>query len=500
MIERTISLRLPPGIYRNGTRYQAKNRWYDGNGVRWYEGIMGPIGGWRQVKDASAANLTVAGLPRAMFGWRDNDGISHAVIGTSDKIWIYTDATLEDTTPSDMSAGSFPDGAFVSGNYGSGLFGAGYYGTGSGALTLVAPATWTIDNFGENYVACHTVDGRLLVGAPGGGDMTEVDASAPISNTAVVVTPEHFIVALGADGVARRVKWPDQESLTDWTIDPNNQANEFDLPTKGRLVCGRRTRRQTILWTDVDVFAMSYVGGTDIYAFEQLGDNCGIVGPQACAVLGDRIFWMSYGKFFEYDGALKPIACDVLDHVFGQLDQSQRAKIQCIPMTLFNEVWWTYPSKNRTTYENDQYVGYNYKDGYWIIGELDRSSGIDRGVYEYPVMTDSTGQLYEHEYAATRTGMTVFAETGPVEIGEGEQIMRVQRIIPDEKTLGDVNMTLFGAFHPTATERQVGPFTASEPTSTRLSARQVRLRVDEVVATDWRVGVPKLGVIPAGKR
>lgn len=502
MIERTLSLRLKPGVYRNGTRYQAKNRWYDANGVRWYEGIMGPIGGWREVIDAAEAPLAVTGKPRAAYGWRANDGLSHMGIGTHSKLWLYTDATLEDVTPAGFPAtvDDFVDGAFVAGNFGSGNYGEGYYGTGSGALTLVAPSTWTLDNFGELLVACHTLDGRLLMVDPGGGDAVEVDATAPVANTAVVVTPEHFIVALGADGNSRRVKWPDQESLSDWEITTENQANEFDLPTKGRLVCGRRTRRQTILWTDVDVFAMSYNGGIDVYGFEQLGDNCGIIGPQACAVLGDRMFWMSYGKFFEYDGALKPIACDVLDEVFGSLDQSQRAKIQAIPMTLFNEVWWTYPVKSGTSYECTRFVGYNYQENHWIMGELPRAAGIDRGVYEYPVLIDPDGQMWEHEIGALRTDMNVFAETGPIELGDGDQLIRVQQYIPDEKTLGDVTVTLFGANHPTATEKQVGPFTASEPTPTRLTARQIRFRVDEVTATDWRVGVPKLGVIPAGNR
>jgi hypothetical protein len=648
MIEKSIPLKLKPGVYRNGTRYEAKNRWYAANCVRWTEGIMGPIGGWRKVQalpmagtataggastltdaaqtwrtnqfagrtlyilagtgagqtriiasntatvltvtvawttnpdntsqyqispsgvvsSASALTLTdstqawatnqfagllveilngkgvaqvrtiasntattltitsqwstvpdttstyqiapayvtATGKPRAAYGWRDNGGVSHMAVGTHSKLYVYTDGELFDATPTTgfPSGGSLDahvDGLFVGGNYGSGAFGSGYYGTGSGALTLVAPSTWTLDNFGQILVACHTLDGRLLKYDPSvGSPAAVVDPTAPTGNTGVVVTPEHFIVALGANNDARLVKWPDQQSLIDWAITDTNQANEFPLPTKGRLVTGRRTRRQTLLWTDVDVFAMTFVGGADIYAFEQLGDNCGIVGPQACVVLGDRSFWMSYGKFFEYDGALKPIECDVLNEVFDNLDQSQRAKVQAIPMTLFNEVWWTYPSKGRSTYENDKYVGYNYIENHWILGDVPRAAGIDRGVYEYPILLDPDGYLYEHEFGALRTGAKVFAETGPIEIGDGDNAMRIQQIIPDEKTLGDVSMTLFGAFDPTSVEKSKGPFTATQPTPVRMTAKQVRLRVDEVTPTDWRVGVPKLGVLPAGTR
>lgn len=502
MIEKIISLDLPPGISKNGTKYQAKNRWYASNLVRWYEKkIMGPIGGWRAVRKVSDQTpVTVTGMPRAMHGWKANDSISHLAVGTHTKLWHYIDGAVNDITPAGMPGSPPVDGTFVFGNFGSGAFGGGNYGTGSGALSYVSPATWQLDNFGELLVACHSVDGRLLQAAAGGGVATVVSAGAPVSNIGLVVTPEHFLVALGAGGNARRVSWPDQESLTLWTPADTNQAGSFDLPTKGRLVTGRRTRRQTILWTDIDVYGMTYVGGNEVYAFESLGDNCGLISPQAPVVLGDRMFWMSFGKFFEYDGALKPIPCDVLDHVFNELDQSQRAKVHAVPMTLFNEVWWFYPSKNRATYECDKAVAYNFQEGIWMLHDLPRGCGIDRGVYEYPIMVANDDlTIYEHEYADTRVA-NAYAETGPLELGEGDQLMRVQQIIPDEKTQGDVTMTLYGALFPNSVEQVNGPFTATNPTATRMTARQIRFRVDEVTKTNWRVGVPRLGVIPAGGR
>ena len=43
-----IPLKIPPGVYRNGTEYQSAGRWYDANLVRWYENTLRPIGGWRK--------------------------------------------------------------------------------------------------------------------------------------------------------------------------------------------------------------------------------------------------------------------------------------------------------------------------------------------------------------------------------------------------------------------------------------------------------------------
>lgn len=514
MLERFIPLTIKPGVYKNGTRYQAKGRWFDANLVRWYEGIMGPIGGWRNVLDPSTqAKLSVTGKPRNALGWRTNAGLSVIGIGTSTKLWFYSDGALTDITPTGLVAGA-ADGFFSSGGYGQGKYGVGYYGTNTGAITLHQADNWQLDNFGENVVACWTADGRIFSAAPG-AQVTPL-ANAPTSVIGIVVTPERFLVALGGTGSvdptpdARRIRWASQESTTLWTPAATNSAGEFELTTKGKLMAGRRTRRQTLLWTDVDMYSMTFTAGTDVYAFDQLGDNCGLIGPNAQCVIGDLAFWMSYGKFFLYDGALKPIPCDVVDFVFQDLNQQQRSKVVCVPNTLFDEIVWYYPSASQAGSENDRYVSYNYRENHWSIGTLGRGCGIDRGIYEYPVLLDSAGFLYEHEVGDQRVGSGIaFAESGPVELTDADvqmgfsgspQLMAVNRFIPDEKTLGDVRLKFFTSKFPTDVEKVVGPIVASQPTSLRFLARQTRVRVEEVNPVRWRVGVPRLGVKPAGYR
>ena len=46
-----LPIKIPAGFYRNATQYQAKNRWYDGNLVRFSEGRLRPIGGWQRLAD-----------------------------------------------------------------------------------------------------------------------------------------------------------------------------------------------------------------------------------------------------------------------------------------------------------------------------------------------------------------------------------------------------------------------------------------------------------------
>ena len=44
-----LPIKIPSGFYRNATQYQAKNRWYNGNLVRFSEGRLRPIGGWHRL-------------------------------------------------------------------------------------------------------------------------------------------------------------------------------------------------------------------------------------------------------------------------------------------------------------------------------------------------------------------------------------------------------------------------------------------------------------------
>jgi hypothetical protein len=87
-----------------------------------------------------------------------------------------------------------------------------------------------------------------------------------------------------------------------------------------------------------------------------------------------------------------------------------------------------------------------------------------------------------------------------VQVGEGDVLMSVQRIVPDERTLGDVQATIHSALFPTEAEITNGPYSLANPTSVRITARQVRIRLDQAREADWRVGTLRFGVRPSSRR
>jgi hypothetical protein len=65
-------------------------------------------------------------------------------------------------------------------------------------------------------------------------------------------------------------------------------------------------------------------------------------------------------------------------------------------------------------------------------------------------------------------------------------------LIPDEKTAGDVQARFATKFYPNATEYNYGPYSMSNPTSVRISGRQLAVRIESARNADWRVGVIRL--------
>lgn len=439
-----------------------------------------------------------------MLAWRDNSGVARLSMGVPSRAWAWTEGGLQDITPEDFVEG-VGTAELVASTYGAGAYGFGPYGVGDTSLeTLVEAQTWQFDTFGQFLVACATSDGRILYWTLGVDERLElVHASAPTDCIGIVVTPERFLVALGADSDPRKVQWADQQSLTVWTPTTENQAGDFTLPGSGGILTARRSRGETLIWTTQDLFAMRYIGGLLIYSFNQVGSNCGPISRRAVAMVdGGRAFWMGTQNFYLYNGFVQPVPCDVRDYVFNDINRLQASKIHATTLAEFHEVTFYYCSAGSD--EIDRYVTLNYLEGHWALGTLNRTSGVDRGTFEFPLLADRAGAVYEHERGGEYLDvegdpLLPTAESGPIEIGSGDNLLHVRYMYPDETTLGDVQGWIYTAAFPTAAEAEFGPFNMANPTPLRLAARQMRFKIEQV-EPGWRLGVPRFEMVPGSER
>lgn len=492
-----IPLDIPAGFYRNGTDLEQAGRWRDGSLVRWRDNSLRPVGGWQERKASFCTNVV-----RGMHTWEALNGTARLAGGSHSELVLMTgDGTLTDITPSDLASGR--EDAEVETGYGYGFYGRGYYGTPRQDLGNYSEATtWSLDNYGEDLIACHYDDGRILIWDTSAAPATaSALTNAPTGNLGVVVTEERFIFALGAGSNPRKVQWCDFEDNTTWAPASTNQAGDIELQTAGQIMQGIRTRGQTLIITDTDAHTARYTGPPFVYAFERVGTACGAVSRMSAVDTDAGAFWMGQRAFFRFDGnSVQEMPCDVHDYVFGDMNNAQQSKIWGFANGQFGEIWWFYCSSDST--EIDRYVAYDYKEGHWLIGELSRTSGVPRGVFKYPFMAghNADSDIYEHEIGLNVESASVFAETGPIMMGSGEQIGKVTHLIPDEKTQGDVNVTFKTRFYPNASETTHGPFTPTNPTSVRFSGRQMRMRVEGAKLADWRVGNMRVDVKAGGKR
>ena len=489
-----IPLQLPPGQYRNGTDFEASNRWRDASLVRWLDGSLRPVGGWTSRKTSAFASA-----PRAMLTWLDNSSDSYLAGGTYNKLYyVNPSQTVYDITPSGLTAGNL-NGALNVG-FGGGFYGYTNYGRAPTSSGIYAEATtWSLDTWGEYLMACSSKDGKIYEWQLNTGVVAQVVANAPVNNKALVVTEERFVFALGAGGNPRKIAWCDQENNTSWTPAATNQAGDFELQTVGQIMCGLRMRGRTLILTDNDAHVAQYSGAPFVYGFERVGTACGVASRRGAVAIDEGAFWMGQNGFFTFDGSVaSEIPCEVSDYVFGDMNPSQITKVYAVHNSQHGEIWWFYPSGTST--ENDRYVALDYKEGHWTTGELDRTAGVDQGVFKNPIWADASGNLYNQETGYTHGTTKPYAESGSISLGNGDSIMKVTQLIPDEKTQGQVEVTFKTRFHPNDTETSHGAFTLGNPTDVRFQGRQVRIKVQGTGNENWRSGVMRIEANAGGRR
>jgi hypothetical protein len=495
-----VPLDIPPGVYRNGTEYESKGRWFDMNLVRWREGRLEPVGGWEQFDNTQSA---FEGKARGILTWRGNDSGKYMAVGTNTKLYASQGGQIYDITPSGFTVGR--EDTILGFGFGIGVYGDDDYSTERATSIALDATTWTLDNYGENLVACATSDGKAYEWSLSFGSDAAVIANAPVNNVGIIVTNERHLVCLGAGGNKRKVQWSDAENNTVWTPAADNLAGDLDLETSGRIRAARRVGNDILIWTDVDCHMMRYLGPPFVYGIERIGTACGVVGPNAICVSGNSAVWLSESGFWIYDGSIKPLQCDALLDVTDNINRGQQAKVFGGHNSQFGEMWFFYPSNEST--ENDRYVTWNYRLNYWMVGELARTCWADQGVFPDPTAVGTNSVLYRHETGWTDDGSTrvgdVYAVSGPVELGQGDAFVAIDRIIADDyDVLPSIKATIGikNAPQGTYSDTEYNIDETDGYIDVRLTARQLRVKLEASRDDGFKFGTIRMNLKQGSRR
>lgn len=395
--------------------------------------------------------------------------------------------------------------------YGIGGYGLGGYGTG------VAPAAnpgtaltniedWSLDNFGQQLIANPKGDAIYVWDPSTSAPVAQVITNAPQANNGIFIAmPQRQIVAWGStfDGIIdpMLLRWCDVEDYETWTAQVTNQAGSYRIPRGSKIVGCLQGPQQGLIWTDLAVWAMQYIGAPLVYGFNEIGTGCGLIAPRAAGTLNNTVFWMSQSQFFRSAGSgVEPVYCPIWDVIFQDLDDTNLDKIRCAPNSRFSEVTWYYPTKSNGG-EVSHYVKFNAAINQWDFGALGRTAWINQSVLGPPIGAAPNQYLYQHEVGndADTSPMTSYFQTGFFVLNEADEKLFVDQIWPDMKwgeyggtQNANVLLTFYVSDYAGQTPLTYGPFTMTQATefvTPRFRGRLVSIRIESNdPGSFWRLG------------
>ena len=430
------------------------------------------------------------------------------------------------------------DTTITGAGWGAGTWGRGAWDSAANLTTSGQTLRiWSHDNFGEDLLI-NVRDGDLFYWDKTNGTNTRAVELASLAgaNTTPVIAKkvlvsdrDRHIIAFGCDSELNPgvqdpllIRFSDQASLTEWNATATNTAGDLRLGSGSEIITAVETRQQVLVFTDVSLHAMQFLGPPFTFGINTVSENITIAGPLASIAVEDNVYWMGAEEFYVYGGAVQRLPCTVRDYVFSNINSDQLEKVTAGTNTAFSEVWWFYPSASSS--ENDSYVVYNYQQQIWYYGSLNRTCWLDRGVEDLPVAAASDHVLYYQEQGFDdgstnpASGISAYIESSQMDLGEGDQFAFLRRMIPDLTFRDSTNqtpqatMTLktrnFPGGNYLQTNAKVVEKTATVPVEqfteqvhVRLRGRSFAFKIETTDAgTTWRLGSPRVDIQPDGMR
>ena len=432
------------------------------------------------------------------------------------------------------------DTSIVGTGWGAGPWSRSTWGSGA-TVDLITDTLriWTHDNFGEDLLF-NVMNGGIYYWDSSGvsplttrgvalSDLAGADLAPTIATKVLISDVDRHVIAFGCDPLDNigvqdplLIRFSDQENVVDWRPTTTNTAGDLRLGSGSKIVTAIETRQQILVFTDVSLHAMQYIGPPFTFGINMISENITIRSPISVAAVEDTVYWMGKNEFYVYNGGVQTLPCSVRDYVFSDFNTTQSEKCFAAVNSSFSEIWWFYPSADSDN--NDRYVVYNYLQNVWYYGNMTRTAWIDRGVNETPIAAGRDGYLYNHEVGfddgstSPASAITAYIESSQFDIGEGDSFSFVRRLIPDltfrNSTSADptANFTLKARNFPGGAYLQSNSKavekTASVPVEqftqdahVRLRGRSIAIRVDsDVTGTGWRLGSPRIDVRSDGRR
>ena len=398
---------------------------------------------------------------------------------------------------------------------------------------------WSLDNFGEVLIAT-ALNGSTFQWSPTTDGLTgkaSLVTNAPTtSKFSLVSTPDRHLILFGTEKTVGTgssqdpllLRFSSQEDINTYQPAAENTAGSLRIQDGSSIVGADKARGQILVWTDTSLHGLQFIGPPFTFGLNQLGRNCGLLGQHSAVVVRDVAYWMGQNAFFVFDGTVKKLPCSVDDFVFENLDLTQSDQIFAGVNTEFAEIIWFYVTNpdNIAQPQVNRCVVYNYLEQTWSIGTLNRTSWVDRGVFQFPLATEyeantvanvtptviglsnGASNYYEQEFGTDDDGsaMQSFIQTGDFTISQsGEEPMRISKFVPDFRNQsGNLTVTFSFKNYPYGNViSQTALTVAATDTKKdmRGRGRQANFRIESNTAGgNFKVGTYHIDAEPDGGR
>jgi len=430
------------------------------------------------------------------------------------------------------------DTTIIGNGWGASTWGRGTWGSGSDlSASGQTLRIWSHDNFGEDLII-NVRDGDIYYWDKTNGltnraielaSIAGANKVPTIAKQVLVSDRDRHVIAFGCDSETNPgvqdpllIRFSDQENILEWQTLQENTAGDLRIGSGSKIITAIETRQQVLVFTDVSLHAMQYIGSPFTFGISAISEGITIASPLSAIAVEDSVFWMGAEEFYAYSGAVQRLPCSVRDYVFSNINNDQLEKVTAGLNTAFSEVTWFYPSASSD--ENDSYVTYNYGQKIWYYGMMSRTCWLDRGVNNDPIAASSDHYLYLQEIGfddgstSPATAITSYIESSQMDLGEGEQFSFMRRLIPDmtfrNSTAPVPSATMIlkvrnfpGGNYLDSNSNSVTK-TASVPVEqfteqvfVRLRGRSFAFRIEsQDTGVAWRLGSPRVDIRPDGRR
>jgi len=210
-----------------------------------------------------------------------------------------------------------------------------------------------------------------------------------------------------------RIRWSAARDWTDW---PVTYYMDLDTDDGDEIKAATMFRNSLIIFKEFKMYAIRWVGGTELFRAERIDDSVGCVGPNAWVESGGDLYFLGCQVPYKYTGQGVPESIgDAVQSTFDEMDLTISQMNDVDSDEEFYEVMFNMATSDSEAARKDTQLVYDTRFGSWT--RFDMTASCIRGIdYGTNAMYITLTQPYS-AYAGTQIRDWAGAKEGMLAVG-----------------------------------------------------------------------------------